>query len=75
MAMYPFMAKYLNLDLSKVKNKKGEIDESTCTIETYDALYVFDNKEENLPENALRDIDKLYELFGERNYKTYEVKE
>ncbi|WNH09461.1 acetylxylan esterase [Thalassobellus suaedae] len=72
MAMYPFMAKYLNLDLSKLKNDNGEIDESTCTIETYDALYVFDNKEENLPENALRDIDKLYALFGEKNNRVYE---
>ncbi|MFI1772406.1 alpha/beta hydrolase family protein [Thalassobellus citreus] len=74
MAMYPFMAKYLNLDLNKVKNKKGAIDESTCTIEPYEKLYVFGNNEENLPKNALKDIDKLYELFGEQNYKEYEVK-
>jgi hypothetical protein len=74
MALYAFMAKYLNLDLNKVKNDKGEIDESTCVIETYDKLYVFGNKAENLPKNALKDINKLYEMFGEKNLKVYENK-
>ncbi|KUJ61029.1 acetyl xylan esterase [Flavobacteriaceae bacterium CRH] len=74
MVLYPFMAKYLGLDLNKVKNEKGEIDESTCVIEPYDKLYVFGNKAENLPKNALKDIDKLYEMFGEKNNKVYEVK-
>jgi hypothetical protein len=68
------MPKYLNLDLNKVKNEKGEMDESTCVIEPYDKLYVFGNKDENLPKNALKDIDKLYEMFGEKNNKIYEVK-
>jgi len=74
MALYPFMAKYLGLDLKKVQNEKGEIDESTCVIEPYDKLYVFGNKAENLPKNALKDINKLYEMFGEKNLKVYEVK-
>lgn len=74
MALYPFMAKYLGLDLKKVQNEKGEIDESTCVIEPYDRLYVFGNKAENLPKNALKDINKLYEMFGEKNLKVYEVK-
>lgn len=74
MALYPFMAKYLGLDLNKVKNEKGEIDESTCVIEPYNKLYVFGNKAENLPKNALKDINKLYEMFGEKNLKVYEVK-
>lgn len=74
MALYPFMAKYLGLDLNKVKKAKGEIDESTCVIEPYEKLYVFGNKAENLPKNALKDINKLYEMFGEKNLKVYEVK-
>ncbi|WP_163399580.1 acetylxylan esterase [Flavobacterium fluviatile] len=74
MALYPFMAKYLGLDLNKVKNEKGDIDESTCVIEPYDKLYVFGNKAENLPKNALKDINKLYEMFGEKNLKVYEIK-
>lgn len=74
MAMYSFMAKFLKLDLSKVQNKKGEIDESTCIVEPYEKLYVFGDKGEQLPANAIKDIDKLYELFGEQNNREYEAK-
>ncbi|MGB3152069.1 MAG: acetylxylan esterase, partial [Maribacter sp.] len=73
MAMYPFMAKHLGLNLDKVTNRQGDIDESKCTIEPYEKLYVFGNKEENLPSNALKNIDELYELFGEENKREYEV--
>lgn len=74
MAMYPFMAKYLGLDISKVKNSKGEIDESACVIEPTEKLLVFGAEGEKLPASALKDIDKLYALFGEKNFKVYEVK-
>ena len=74
MALYPFMAKYLGLDLNKVKNEKGEIDESTCVIEPCEKMYVFGDKGEKFPKNALKDINKLYEMFGEKNLKVYEVK-
>lgn len=74
MAMYPFMAKYLGLNLKKVQNKKGEIDESSCVIEPYEKMYVFGAKGENLPKNALKDINKLYELFGEKNLRIIELK-
>ncbi len=73
-AMYQFMAKYLGLDLDKVRNAKGEIDESTCTVEPYEKLFVFGNKGEKLPANAIKNIDRLYELFGEENHKKDEVK-
>jgi hypothetical protein len=74
MALYPFMAKYLGLDLNKVKNAKGEIDESTCVMEPKEKMFVFGDKGEKLPKNALKDINKLYEMFGEKNNKVYEVK-
>ncbi|MEO8534377.1 MAG: acetylxylan esterase [Flavobacterium sp.] len=74
MAMYPFMAKYLGLDLKKVQNEKGEIDESTCVIEPKEKMFVFGDHGEKLPANALKDINKLYEMFGEKNNKVYEVK-
>ncbi|RUT68378.1 acetylxylan esterase [Flavobacterium cupreum] len=74
MALYPFMAKYLGLDLKKVQNQKGEIDESTVVIEPKEKMFVFGDKGEKLPSNALKDIDKLYEMFGEKNLKVYEVK-
>ncbi len=73
MAMYPFMAQYLGLNLDKVKNNEGEIDESTCVIEPKEKMYVFGDNGEKLPANALKDIDKLYELFGEKNKKEYHV--
>ena len=57
-------AKYLGLDLDKVTNKKGEIDESKCVVEPYEKLFIFGNKGENLPKNALKDINELYKLFG-----------
>ncbi len=69
MAMYPFMAKYLGLNLDKVKNAKGEIDESTCVIEPTEKLLVFGAKGEKLPANAIKDINQLYALFGEKNTK------
>jgi len=69
MAMYPFMAKYLGLDINRVKNSKGEIDESTCVIEPTENLLVFGTKGEKLPAYALKDINQLYALFGEKNTK------
>lgn len=74
MALYPFMAKYLGLNLAKVKNEKGAIDESSCVIEPKEKLLVFGPQGEKFPTTALKDIDKLYEMFGEKNNKEYEVK-
>ncbi len=41
MAAYPFMAKHLRLDLSKVQGKDGQIDESFFVPEEYEDLLVF----------------------------------
>ncbi len=75
MVMYYFMAEHLKLDLHEIKNEQGKIDESTCVIEPYENLYVFGNKEENLPKNAIKDIDKLYTLFGEKNLREHDKKD
>ena len=37
-------------------------------------MYVFGAKGENLPKHALKDINKLYELFGEKNLRIIELK-
>lgn len=42
MAMYPFMAKYLGLELDRVCNGNGEVDESFAVVEEYEKLLVFD---------------------------------
>jgi dienelactone hydrolase len=43
-AVYPFLAKHLKLDLNKVKNGQGEIDESFVTLEKVPRLRVWDDK-------------------------------
>jgi len=40
-AVYPFFAKHLQLDLSKIENTEGKIDESFVTEETREAMLVF----------------------------------
>lgn len=73
MAMYPFMAEHLKLNIKAV-TINGKIDESTCAIEITEQLLVFGDKGEKLPKNALKDIDALYQLFGEENKREYETK-
>jgi dienelactone hydrolase len=41
MAMYPFMAKYLGLDISRVYGPDGKVDESFVVVEQYKDLLVF----------------------------------
>ncbi len=56
--VYPFLAKNLGLDLTAIKNRDGEIDESGIVIETYKQLKVF-SKSNVLPEHAILRNDKL----------------
>lgn len=44
MAMYPFMAKYLKLDIKQVQDSDGKIDESFITFEKYEDMLVFGEK-------------------------------
>jgi hypothetical protein len=39
--MYPFMAKHLGLNISRVCDDDGKVDESFVTAEEYDDLLVF----------------------------------
>ena len=43
-AVYPFLAKYLGLDLSKAVNPDGSLKEEGIVIEDQKALYAFDEK-------------------------------
>jgi dienelactone hydrolase len=61
MAMYDFMARNLGLNISAVKDKSGKIDESTVTIEKYDALLVF-GKEGKLPLKAVKGPDAIWKV-------------
>ena len=63
MALYPFFAKYLSIDIQKILNNKGEIDESSVTIEEMKSMYVLENKKKNLPENAITNFEDLENIF------------
>jgi len=41
LAMYPFMAKHLHLNLASVQNKKGEITEENVVLEPYSVFKMF----------------------------------
>ncbi len=44
MAAYPFLAKHLKLDLSRVTGKDGKVDESFLRVETQEEMMVFNGK-------------------------------
>ena len=58
-AVYNFMAKYLGLNIKAIQNAFGNIDESEITIEKEAAMYVFGNKGEMLPPNAIKGFEQL----------------
>lgn len=62
-ALYNFVAKHFHLDINKIKNKEGKIDESKVTIEPETALYVFGEHGEKLPANAIHGYEQLQQLF------------
>jgi dienelactone hydrolase len=41
LAAYPFLAKHLGLDLSKIQDTEGDIDESFYVLESYEKLLVY----------------------------------
>ena len=55
-AVYPFLAKYLGLDVTKAINPDGTAKEEMITIEDQKALYPFDAKHP-FPANAIRTND------------------
>lgn len=53
LAAYPFMAEHLKLDLARVQDTQGKIDESFVTIEAYEDMLVF-NATNPLPADAVK---------------------
>jgi uncharacterized protein len=51
MAAYPFLAKHLGLDLSRVLGADGKVDESFIVFESKEAMMVFNGK---YPDNAVK---------------------
>ena len=56
LAAYPFLAKHLKLDLARVQDADGEIDESFVVEETQEQMMVFDGQ---YPEGAARPNTRL----------------
>ena len=51
MAAYPFLAEHLKLDLSRVQDSAGDVDESFVVAETQEQMMVFNGK---YPEDAVK---------------------
>ncbi|MEP6677400.1 MAG: acetylxylan esterase [Ferruginibacter sp.] len=69
-AVYNFMAKYLNLNIKAIQDVTGKIDESKITIEKEQAMYVFGEKGELLPKNAVigfENLEKLWKMLRSKN--------
>ena len=62
-ALYDFLVKNFKLNPASVKDKTGKYDEQKVTIEPEKALYVFGDKGEKLPKNAIIGYDQLEKLF------------
>jgi hypothetical protein len=59
--MYPFMAKYLSLDLPNVMDAGGNIDEGPSKVLSAAELSVF-NDEFPLPANAVKGDEQVMKL-------------
>ena len=57
-AVYPFLAKYLDLDMSAIQDKNGEITEEGIVIEPYEKMKVF-SASNPLPDYAVLTDDKV----------------
>ena len=64
-AMYPFMAKYLGLDLSRVENGEGEINEKFVTVHDRAELVVF-SPDRPRPDYAIEDAEAVFAALDRR---------
>lgn len=62
-ALYDFLVQQFALNAAKVKDRKGNYDESSVKVEEASALYVFGKNGELLPANAIKGFDQLEKLF------------
>lgn len=62
-AVYEFFAKHLNLNLKAIQATDGSIVDTAITVEPENAFYVFGDKGEQLPPNAVKGFDNIQKLF------------
>ncbi|WP_179413466.1 acetylxylan esterase [Mucilaginibacter sp. E4BP6] len=63
-ALYKFVAKNFNLDIHKIEDKSGNIDESEVTIEKEPLMYVFGDHGQYLPRDAIHGYENLLHVFA-----------
>jgi len=63
-ALYKFVAKNFKLDISKIEDKAGNIDESQVTIEQEPQMYVFGDHGQYLPKDAIKGYANLLHVFA-----------
>lgn len=63
-ALYKFVAKNFKLDISKIEDKNGNIDESEVTIEKEPLMYVFGDHGQYLPKDAVKGYANLLHVFA-----------
>ena len=57
-AVYPFLAKYLGLDITKAMNPDGTLKEDNIVIEDQKTLYSF-NEKHPFPADGIRNNDDV----------------
>ncbi|CAM4025524.1 Acetyl xylan esterase (AXE1) [Pedobacter westerhofensis] len=62
-ALYDFLVQQFALNGAKVKDVKGNYDESPVKVEEASQLYVFGEHGEHLPANAIKGFDELEKVF------------
>jgi dienelactone hydrolase len=69
-AVYQFMAQNLGLDIKQVQDANGNIDETKSAVEKEQAMYVFGDKGEGLPANAIHGFEQMVKVFDKATAKT-----
>ncbi|HEX6963584.1 MAG TPA: acetylxylan esterase [Lacipirellula sp.] len=67
-AMYPFMAKHLRLDLSRIRNQSGEIAEDFVKVRPREELLVFP-PDRPRPKHAIDDAEAVFAELDRRGEK------
>src|SRR4029078_5236638 len=67
--VYEFFAKYLGLNLKPIQATDGTIVDTTITLAPENAFYVFGDKGEKLPANAVKGFENLQKLFADEIQK------
>lgn len=61
-AAYRFIARHFALDTAKLSDENGDYDESKVCIEPHHWMYVFGDKGEKIPQNAIQGKEELLKV-------------